>query len=85
MLSLKFFKSKKAGGQPFVVASLLAVGRINLINTESGYTEHDVMQRLAGSAFSGFVAKPYSLTNLQSVLQTVLQRATALDPADTLS
>ncbi len=51
----------------------------------SGYTEHDVMQRLAGSAFSGFVAKPYSLTNLQSVLQTVLQRATALDPADTLS
>jgi PAS domain S-box-containing protein len=38
----------------------------------SGYTEHDVMRRLAGSRYSGFVPKPYSVENLMTVLQSVL-------------
>ncbi len=38
----------------------------------SGYTEQDVMRRLAGSRYSGFVPKPYSVENLMTVIQSVL-------------
>ncbi len=42
---VNFFKSKKAGVQPCVVASLLAVGRINPNNTESGFSH--IAERLS--------------------------------------
>ena len=51
----------------------------------SGYTEQDVMQRQSENAFAGFVPKPYSLKNLKSVLQSVLQKAESLATADTTS
>ncbi len=38
----------------------------------SGYTEQDVMRRLAGSRYSGFVPKPYSVENLMTVIQAAL-------------
>ncbi len=51
----------------------------------SGYTEQEVMQRQSENAFAGFVPKPYSLKNLKSVLQSVLQKAESLATADTTS
>ena len=38
----------------------------------SGYSEHDVVQRFAGKGIAGFVPKPYTPANLQSVLKQAL-------------
>jgi CheY-like chemotaxis protein len=44
----------------------------------SGYSEHDVVQRFAGKGIAGFVPKPYTPANLQSVLKQALGKRAPL-------
>jgi CheY-like chemotaxis protein len=38
----------------------------------SGYNEQEIAQKISGKGFSGFIQKPYSLSNLTDILKKVL-------------
>ena len=40
----------------------------------SGYNEHEIAQRFAGKGHAGFIQKPYTLKNLQEVMQKLPQQ-----------
>ena len=42
----------------------------------SGYSEHEISKRFAGKGFSGFIEKPYRLSELGDKLRDVLETRT---------